>query len=85
MLVLVGVLVRVSLSLLVLEDVPVAEAVAVKVGLLLFVIPLVTFVLGPSKDPLCPYCSWERSQNKPAPKPEQDNNISIVCSLCVQF
>ena len=48
MLVLVGVLVRVSLSVLVLEDDPLAVAVLVKVGLLVLEMVLVTLVCGPS-------------------------------------
>ena len=67
--ILVGLFVRVSLSLLVLVAVPLAEAVLVKVGLLLFVILLVTLVLGPSYSPLWPYCGWDSIQNNPAPKP----------------
>ena len=48
MLVLVGVLVRVSESVFVLDDDPLAEAVLVKVGLLVLVMVLVTLVFGPS-------------------------------------
>ena len=73
---LVGVLVRVSLSVLVLEDDPVAEAVFVKVGLLVLEMMLVTLVLGPSYVPLWAYLGWDRNQTSPAPRPGTHHTLS---------
>ena len=47
-LVMVLMLLKVSASLFVLSEVPLADTLMVKVGLLVFVITLETFVFGPS-------------------------------------